>query len=109
MDFLGGGAYEIFHRETLEQGGLVMLNKNLKAGLPLEEAARRAVEETNVFFSSIPNWQSAIKSATGRDLAKFPFFATGELEAWFRIPFQAPAGVAPKQRTGSPSPRSRRG
>lgn len=94
IDFMGGGAYEKFHRETLEQAGLVLLEKNLKKGIPLEEAGRLAVEETNVFFSSIPNWQSAVRSKTGRDLLKFPFFATGELEGWFRLPFQAPAGFA---------------
>lgn len=94
IDYVGGGAYAKFHRETLEQSGLVILEKNLKKGVPLEEAGRLAVEETNVFFSSIPNWQSAVKSKTGRTLLKFPFFATGELEGWFRLPFQAPAGFA---------------
>jgi len=94
LDFVGGGAYQKFHTEMLEQAGLVNLEKNLRRGMPLEEAARVGAEETNVFFSSIPNWQSAVKSATGRDLMKFPFFATGELEGWFRIPFQAPAGFA---------------
>jgi hypothetical protein len=94
LDFMGGGAYEKFHKETLEQAGLVILEKNLKRGIPLEEAGRLAVEEVNVFFSSIPNWQSAVRSKTGRDLLKFPFFATGELEGWFRLPFQAPAGFA---------------
>ncbi|KKL57624.1 hypothetical protein LCGC14_2233550, partial [marine sediment metagenome] len=78
IDFMGGGAYEKFHKETLEQAGLVILEKQLKRGLPLEEAGRLAVEEVNVFFSSIPNWQSAVRSKTGRDLLKFPFFAIGE-------------------------------
>ncbi|MCH8346731.1 MAG: hypothetical protein IIC87_07390, partial [Chloroflexi bacterium] len=94
LDFMGGGAYEKFHKETLEQAGLVILEKQLKRGVPLEEAGRLAAEEVNVFFSSIPNWQSAVRSKTGRDLLKFPFFATGELEGWFRLPFQAPAGFA---------------
>lgn len=94
LDYMGGGAYERFHRETLEQAGLVNLQKFIKRGFSQDEAARRAVEETNVFFSSIPNWQSAIRSKTGRDLIKFPFFATGELEGWFRLPFQAPGGFA---------------
>lgn len=94
IEFVSGGAYQKFHTETLEQAGLINLEKHLRAGVPMQEAARLAAEETNVFFSSIPNWQSAIKSATGRDLAKFPIFATGEFEAWFRLPFQAPAGFA---------------
>jgi hypothetical protein len=86
--------YGRFHTEMLEQAALVNLQKNLRKGLPLEEAARLAVEETNVFFSSIPAWQSVWKSATVRDAMKFPFFATGELEGWFRLPVQAPAGFA---------------
>jgi hypothetical protein len=86
--------YGRFHGAILDETGLVMLEKNLRKGLPLEEAARRAVEENNVFFSSIPAWQSVWKSATVRDAMKFPFFATGELEGWFRLPVQAPAGFA---------------
>jgi hypothetical protein len=86
--------YGRFHTEMLEQAALVNLQKNFRKGLPLDEAARRAVEETNVFFSSIPAWQSVWKSATVRDAMKFPFFATGELEGWFRLPVQAPAGFA---------------
>ena len=94
IDFMGGGAYEKFHTEILEQAGLVNLEKNLAKGMSLDDAAKAAVEETNVFFSSVPNWQSAIKSRTGRTALKFPFFATGELEGLFRMPFQAPAGFA---------------
>jgi hypothetical protein len=86
--------YGRFHAAILDEAGLVMLEKNLRKGLPLEEAARLAVEENNVFFSSIPAWQSVWKSATVRDAMKFPFFATGELEGWFRLPVQAPAGFA---------------
>jgi hypothetical protein len=94
LDFIGGDMYRRFHTDMLEQAGLVNLQKHLREGVPLEEAARLSVEETNVFFSSIPAWQSAVKSATGRDLLRFPFFATGELEGWFRLPVQAPAGFA---------------
>lgn len=94
LEFISGGAYARFHRDMLEQGYLVMLQKNLRKGMPREEAVRAAVEETNVFFSSIPNWQSAVTNPTARDAMKLGFFATGELEGWFRLPFQAPAGFA---------------
>lgn len=94
LEFISGSAYERFHRDILEQGYLVILQKNIRKGMSREEAVRKAVEETNVFFSSIPNWQSAVTNATARDALKIPFFATGELEAWFRLPVQAPAGFA---------------
>ena len=94
MEAVTSGWYGRFHAAMMDEAGLIMLEKNLRKGLPLEEAARLAVEENNVFFSSIPAWQSVWKSATARDAMKFPFFATGELEAWFRLPVQAPAGFA---------------
>ena len=94
VEFMSGGAYAKFHREMLEQSYLVIVQKHLKAGVERSEAVRLAVEETNVFYSSIPNWQSAVRNRTTRDALKFPFFAIGEIEGWARIPFQAPAGFA---------------
>lgn len=94
LEFVSGGAYHKFHRDMLEQAGLVKLQRYRRAGMALDDAAERAAKETNIFFSSIPNWQSAVKGATGRDIAKFPIFATGEFEGWFRIPVQQPLEFA---------------
>jgi hypothetical protein len=94
LEYVSGGAYEMFHREMLEQGYLVLFAQNIRKGMAREAAAKAAAEKTNVFFPSIPNWQSAVRSKTGRDFLKFPVFAIGEAEAAFRIPFQAPAEFA---------------
>ena len=94
LNFITGDAYQIYHREMLEQGFLTKLYQHLDEGVEYGRAVDMAVEHTNVFFSSIPNWQSAVRNATKRDLLKFPIFATGELEGMIRIPFQATAEFA---------------
>lgn len=91
VEFITGGAYETFHRDMLEQGYLVTLEKHVRAGIPREEAYRLAAEETNVVFSSVPNWQSAVMNPTTKDIIRIGTFSPGELEGLVRMPFQSPA------------------
>ncbi len=118
LDFMSGDAYGRYHSQMLDQGLFVTWQKHvdalgdnatlrrikdmdvndaikaIEADPEIMRAVDAAVEENNVFFSSVQHWQSAIQNPHVKDAMRFVFFATGELEGLIRMPFQAPAGFA---------------
>lgn len=90
VNYVSSGAYGRFLTEVQEGYTKMVIQRHLRAGLSLEKAAIRGVEEAQVGTSTIPAWQSLVQSPTGRDLLRLLWFAAGEVEAWARIPVQAP-------------------
>lgn len=97
LDYFGSANYTRFHEEIVLQSAELEVQSGLRRGLSFDEAVAQAVRLTNERMSNLPQWQSIIKSANSRDLARTMFFSPAEQEGLFRTmlvrPFKSAAGA----------------
>ena len=93
LNYFSSATYTNAHREFLMSAGEMLVKKGLSEGKPLQKAAADAVLAVNEQFSSLPAWQSFLRSPTTRDaLRTLVLFSPNETEAWFRSAFRLVPG-----------------